>query len=325
MRLTGVTVLVALATLVAGGGVAAAPEARRTVTLVPLGRFSEPSLQALAQHFRQRLHVRVSIRGSLAIPASAYNGSRKQFTGETLVGAVERVYRTGVVIAVTAEDIYMASRSFRFVFSVRDQRAAVVSTARMDPRFYGLPADGELWHSRIAKMVTKNIGTLAFRRRESPDPRSVLYGSILSFDDLDYMTEQFKPTPYSANKRAWLAGADAACTKARSATNALASTPITTTNDALTVLGQLVRIETTLVATISKLKPARSDEKLVAKLRTTLAQSVTAGQTELSALTAHWDPERLRQWLKQNETAGYGLKATALRLGSKPCAVYFGA
>jgi hypothetical protein len=270
------------------------------------------------------LHVRVSVRAPLAIPASAYNRSRKQYTGETLVRALERVYRTGVVIAVTPEDIYMATKSFRFVFSVRDQRAAVVSTARMDPKFYSLPADGELWHSRIAKMLTKNIGTLAFRRRESADPRSALYGAILSFDDLDYMTEQFKPTPYGADKRAWLAGADAACTKARAEASALASAPIRTANDALTLLSQLGKLESGLLSTISTLKPVRSDQQLVAKLRSALAQSVAAGDAAVTALTAHWDPERLKQWVKQNDVAGYGLRATALRLGSKPCAAYFG-
>ncbi len=96
----------------------------------------------------------------------------------------------------------------------------------MNPRFYGLPADGELLSSRLEKMVAKMIGVLAFRRHESSDPRSALYGSILGVDDLDFMTEQFTPRPYSAEKRAWLAAADPACNKARAYTAALGATPV---------------------------------------------------------------------------------------------------
>jgi hypothetical protein len=205
---------------------------------------------------------------------------------ETLLASVERVYRNGVVIAITSEDIYMATKSFRFVFSVRDQRAAVVSTARMDPRFYGLPADGELWTSRIKKMVTKNIGTLVFRRRESADPRSVLYGSILSFDDLDFMTEAFSPGVSRADRRAWLERADAACTKARTDLAALAATPIRTTNEALAALAQVIKLDNGLLSAISSRKPARGDAQLVRKLRSAFAQAIAADQAALDALTA---------------------------------------
>jgi hypothetical protein len=101
--------------------------------------------------------------------------------------------------------------------------------------------------------------------------------------------------------------------------------PIKTTNDVLTVLGQAVKIDSSLLSSISALKPARGDERLVTKLRSSLAQVVAIDQTELAALTTRWDPERFKRLLTRDEISGVSLKATALRLGTKPCASYFGA
>ena len=113
----------------------ASPETGRSVILVTIGSFSEPSVQVVARHLRQKFRVRVTRRASLGFPSGSYDGSRKQYAGEKLLAQLEQAYGRGVVIAVTDRDIYMASRAYRFVFSIRDQRAAVVSSARMDPRF----------------------------------------------------------------------------------------------------------------------------------------------------------------------------------------------
>jgi predicted Zn-dependent protease len=193
MRWVAATVLVAIVASL--GLVRSGTSARTSVVLVPIGSFGEPSLSALAAHFRHKLHIDVRVLASVPVPADAYNSSRRQYVGDRLLAQVERAHRGGVVIGIIAQDIYMAKKAFRFVFSIRDSRAGVVATARMNPRFFGLPADKELLTSRIEKMTTKDIGALALGRRESSNPRSVLYTPILSLDDLDFMTEDFAPRP----------------------------------------------------------------------------------------------------------------------------------
>ena len=44
----------------------------------------------------------------------------------------------------------------------------------------------------------------------------------------------------------------------------------------------------------------------------------------LTSLTAQWDTARFQQWARQNAAAYASLTATSLRLGSRPCAAYFG-
>jgi predicted Zn-dependent protease len=306
--------------LTAGG-----TSARNSVALVPIGNFSEPSLSLLANHFRHKLHMSVRVRAAVPLPAGAYNGARKQFVGEKLLSQLERAYPRVIVLGVTNRDIYMATKSFRSVFSTRDGRAAVVSSARMDPRFFGVAGDAEVLYSRIEKMTTKDIGLLALGRHESRNPRSVLYTPILSVDDLDFMTEDFAPRPYAADKRAWLAGANASCNKASAAQLGLRAIPIRTTDDILAVLGKAIAVEQSLLATIDSLQAMRSDRALAAKLRSTFATAVSVDETTLTALTAHWNQQRFKQWARDNASARVALRVTSLRLGSKACAAYFGA
>jgi predicted Zn-dependent protease len=316
------SVLVALVSfsVLAGDGTAGR---RPSIVLVPVGAVGKPSLRALAAHFRQKLRVNVQVSAPVAIPADAYDGSRHQYVGDKLMAQVEHAYPRGVVIGITTRDIYMTQRSFRFVFSLRDARAAVVSTARMDPTFYGLPSDDELLTSRIEKMTAKNIGVLALGRHESSNPRSVLYTPILSLNDLDYMTEDFAPHPYSTVKRAWLARMGSACDAGGAQKASLRAVPVHTTNDLLSVFGKRLDIEKSLFSTLQSLRPARGDRALVAKLRSSFSASVSLDEATFASLSASWDATRFKQWGAQSGAINAGLFVTALRLGSRPCAGYF--
>ena len=100
------------------------------------------------------------------------------------------------VIAVTAQDMYIKRReSWRFALSLRsnENTIAVVSYARMDPANLGNTPDEELLRSRLRKMIFKNIGIMCYDLPVSQDPKSVLYGNVLSLGDLDYMSEFFEP------------------------------------------------------------------------------------------------------------------------------------
>ncbi len=294
----GATAILVLVLALASNNAVAAPKAGRTVTLIAIGSFSDPSVKALADHLRHKFHLRVLLRGSVPFPSGTYDGSRKQYVGEKLLAQLERAYSHGVAVAVT--------------------------DPRMDPRFYGLAPDTELWYSRLDKMVGKMVGVLALGRRESGNPRSVLYNAILGFDDLDFMTEDFKPRPYAADKRAWLASADTACKKARADAAAVGSRPKQTSEQLLAIVTDLVKLEGNLLATINALPAPRSDRALVAKLRSAFAQAVSADQAAVAGLTAHWDAQKFKDFVTAYQGEGLGLRATSLRLGSRACADFFG-
>jgi hypothetical protein len=90
-------------------------------------------------------------------------------------------------------DMYIPSFPWRYAFSYRRQdRLAVVSTARMDRGCLGLFTAGkERRLARLRKMVGKNLGVLYFGLPLSDDPRSLLYANIGGPQELDVMSEIF--------------------------------------------------------------------------------------------------------------------------------------
>ena len=94
------------------------------------------------------------------------------------------------MIGLTNVDMFIRKRTWQFTFSWREEgRFAVVSNARMNLRPSSVTP--EKLHSRLRKMVTKNIGIMYFDLQESDDPKSVLYGGIAGLEELDNMGEEF--------------------------------------------------------------------------------------------------------------------------------------
>src|SRR5207247_2374613 len=67
------------------------------------------------------------------------------------------------ILAVTNRDLYMKSAPWRFVFGMQmGRRAAIVSTKRLDPTFFGLPAARDIAFGRTEKMFVHYLGLVVF-------------------------------------------------------------------------------------------------------------------------------------------------------------------
>jgi predicted Zn-dependent protease len=128
------------------------------------------------------------------LPPSTRNAERQQLIAEEAVDLMKRVNAElssdpkAVLIGLTSEDMYISSYDWQFSFSWRDQgKYAVVSSGRMN---LGSTTEDQV-HTRLRKMVTKNVGILYFHLRQSDDPRSVLYRDIGGIRELDFMGEEF--------------------------------------------------------------------------------------------------------------------------------------
>ena len=172
--------------------------APQKVYFVPLGEISSPSLDALVAYYRQKYNLAIEILPTLKLEPWLTDYNRRQLVAQELIKEMKRRYseiasdRTMILIGITSKDMYIRGYPWRFAFSWREGgRFAVVSTGRMDPTFFGRPSDESLTRTRLKKMITKNIGLMYFGYFQSSDPKSVLYHSILSIDDLDRIGEDF--------------------------------------------------------------------------------------------------------------------------------------
>ena len=165
---------------------------------VPLGDFPKDTAHRLAQYYQDKYALKIEVVPPKPIPEAVLNQKRRQYESERLItylqGELAPLLPSSetVVIALTDEDIYIASKNWQYAFSYRSAPFAVVSLARMDHGFLGLwKASDEKIERRFRKMLTKNIGQLYFHLPPSGHCRSVMYGNIMGPQELDFMNEEF--------------------------------------------------------------------------------------------------------------------------------------
>ena len=170
----------------------------RKVYLLAIGQFSSPSIEELIVYYNQKYGLAIEILPIVPMEPWLTDYKRRQLIAEELIEQIKRQYpqlagdRTAVLIGITSRDMYIRSSPWKFAFSWRQEgRFAVVSTAPMDPVFFGRQANASLLQLRVRKIITKNIGLMYYGHFQSNDPKSVLYRSILSVDDLDRVGEEF--------------------------------------------------------------------------------------------------------------------------------------
>jgi archaemetzincin len=102
----------------------------------------------------RRLAVRFDTR-------PAYNEGRGQYSAPAMLKMLldsKAAGRDERVLGVTRQDLYIPMLSFVFGQAQLDGRAAVISLARLDPRFYGLPPGGAVLAARAAKEALHETG-----------------------------------------------------------------------------------------------------------------------------------------------------------------------
>lgn len=172
-------------------------DAGRRLYIVGTDEFPQATLERLRTHFRDEYGLNFKVLPPVLLTDDDADASRLQLVAERFMDAVGRALPsrgTGdVVVGVTDYDMMIREKpDWRFAFADREvtRGIGVVSTTRMDPTSFGLPADDELLFHRLVKMVAKHVGVMYLHLSPSSDPRSVMYNNVLSVEDLDLMREE---------------------------------------------------------------------------------------------------------------------------------------
>jgi archaemetzincin len=142
----------------------AGEEARlaEAVDLLPAGLLPPGTVEDLAARLSRHVELACHVLPPGHLPVRRIP-NRDQLDANALLEAVEARATSGsrLLVGVTGEDI--AIPVFTFVFGLARQggRACVVSLARTDPSFYGLPPDPALRDQRAVAEVLHEMGHLA--------------------------------------------------------------------------------------------------------------------------------------------------------------------
>jgi predicted Zn-dependent protease len=301
---------------------------RPVLYLVAFDRGSGQLLPGLARTARRR-GLQVRILHALRPPPAAFDAARKQWIAEALIGEFQRSHPRlrapgAVVIGLTGGDMYIRGLSWRYAFGARGAgNVGMIATRRMDPRFFHLGYDSELFRSRLDKMFVRYLGFLVLRLPTNRNQFSVLRASILSLDELDLMTNEFTPAPPSARERRWIAGSNASCAQARVATYALGLRHRMTLPQLVRAAGGVLRIQERLLARLRAQHGRPLDRALAIRFFGRFAAFKSRERSALADLRADPDAVRAGEWISVNVRARATLRVFTLRLRLLGCAAYF--
>jgi archaemetzincin len=140
----------------------AAARLAEAIDLVPVGDLPRHTLEALAARLSQRVELPCHLGPGLDGPHLEIAG-RGQLDANALLAALEARAGTPGRLLVGVAEADIAIPVFTFVFGLARQggRTCVVSLARADPAFYGLPEDEALRDERVVAEIRHELGHLA--------------------------------------------------------------------------------------------------------------------------------------------------------------------
>lgn len=131
-----------------------------TIVLVPLPGSEEADLPRLAELLGEVFRAPVIVERAWRTMRFAFDASRGQYSSRAVLAAL--LHREGAaarrLLGVTGLDLFMPVLTFVFGEAQLRGRAAVVSTCRLSPEFYGLHADRELTQERLEKEAVHELG-----------------------------------------------------------------------------------------------------------------------------------------------------------------------
>jgi archaemetzincin len=121
----------------------------------------------------------------------AYDSSRKQYNSTQILKGLLSLKKDDAekYLGVTDVDLFIPILTYVFGEAQLDGPAAVVSTFRLKPQFYGLPKNDALLHDRIIKEAVHELGH-AFGLRHCDNYECVMSSSTFA-DEIDLKGKTF--------------------------------------------------------------------------------------------------------------------------------------
>jgi archaemetzincin len=137
----------------------------KPIHLIPLANGAGPAepglvvLEHLAATLARTFRTPCRIRPELFDVSFALDSGRHQYYSTSILQRLERASDPDArILGVTACDLYVPVLTFVFGEAQLDGNCAVVSTARLQEQFYGMPHREDLHRERLVKEAAHELG-----------------------------------------------------------------------------------------------------------------------------------------------------------------------
>ena len=165
----------------------------KLISLVPIGQIGRDHLELLGEQLASRLRAACLIQPQRQNGEFAYNRARGQYHSTEILKRMlqDPHMESWRILGVTDLDLYIPILTFVFGEAQLGAAAALVSTHRLRPEFYGMPQDPELLQERLLKEALHELGH-TFGLRHCSDYLCVMSSSH-SAERIDLKEAEFCP------------------------------------------------------------------------------------------------------------------------------------
>jgi len=156
------------------------------IKILQVGEIQPNILDILVNNLNRRFKNKFYFGGKIKIPENSLDKFKGQYDSQQILNRLK--FEKGTddkVIGITSNDLY--SGKLNFVFGIGEKDVSVVSAARLDPQFYGDPANFDLLVKRTLKETIHELGHM-FGLKHCANPKCVMSSSnsISYVDDKNY-------------------------------------------------------------------------------------------------------------------------------------------
>ncbi len=157
--------------------------------LIPIDFADE--IEPLRVQLETRFHAKVNISRCEFDSRAFLDLHRNQYNSSAIIERLERDLpgADSKVLAVTGLDLYIPVLTFVFGEARLNGRCAVVSSYRLDNKFYGLPDNPALLHERLLKEAIHELGH-TFGLFHCHDTECVMKSSTY-VEEIDFKSSRF--------------------------------------------------------------------------------------------------------------------------------------
>lgn len=163
------------------------------ISLIPMGKVDETSLEALRQGLARVLSQRSQIGDIIELPQERWHQHRGQHLASLLLARLPSPASSGDrVLGVVDVDIFAPGLNFVFGEADIAGKRGLISLKRLRQEFYGLPQDENLFRQRALKEAVHELGH-TYGLGHCPDAACVMHFSN-SLHDTDVKGWNFCPS-----------------------------------------------------------------------------------------------------------------------------------